>query len=166
MKRIFFFLSLAVVLSFSCKGKPKEEERVPEASQEIKKVTLRETRFGKTLWIMEADRLEEREDTTWVYSLKIEFVKKGKKTSTLTGDSGLYIPRTGDMTAFGDVSVRTEEGARLWTSELKWQAEKEEIFTDKEVLIKKKGKTIKGKGLISDPELKNIVIQGKVEGYE
>lgn len=158
----FLFLLLFVI---SCKEKPKEMKEKSEASQEINKVFLKDTRFGKTLWTMEAKKIEEQRETTWVYSPKIFFGGE-KKTSTLVADSGVYVPYTGDMTAFGNVYVETKEGAKLWTSELEWKAKEEKIFTDKEVLIQKKGKIIKGKGLTSDPDLKNIVIHGKVEGYE
>jgi len=165
MKRVLFLLFL-LFFPASCKEKTKEIREKPEASQEIRKVHLKDTRFGKTLWTMEAERIEEKHDTTWVYAPKIYFGGEKNRTSTLTADSGLYVPYTGDMVAYGDVYVETEEGAKLWTSELEWRAKEEKIFTEKEVLIKKEGKTIRGKGLTSDPNLKNIVIHGKVEGYE
>ena len=158
---------LLVLQLLSCKERTKEKPQGEiTQEQEINKVFIKETRWGKTLWTLEAERLKERKDTTWIYNFTLKFLKGGKVTSTLTADSGLYLERTGDMTAYGDVYVVTEEGARLWTSLLNWDAKREKIFTDKDVLIKRDGKTIKGKGLTSDPDLENIIIHGRVEGYE
>ncbi len=165
MKRFLLILLFSVVVS--CKGsKERVETSRHEASQEIKKVYLKDTRYGKTLWTMEAKEIKETRDTTWIYSPKIFFGGEEKKTSTLTADSGFYLPYTGDMVAFGNVYVETEGGAKLWTSKLVWDPHKEQIKTDQEVKIQKDGKLLRGKGLISDPNLKHIVIQGKVEGYE
>jgi len=164
MKRVFL---LTLIFLLSCKSDEKEKVYPPRGEQEIERFQIIETRWGKKSFVLSAELLEERGDTTLVFQFTVDFYdEKGEIVSTLVADSGVILKKTGDMIALGNVEVKTKEGAVLNTVELHWIEDRKKIVTEKEVVIKKEGKLLKGKGLISDPGLKHIEIKGKVVGYE
>lgn len=164
MKKILF---LSIFFLFGCKAEEKEQVSLPKGEQEIERFHIVETRWGRKSFELSAKLLEERKDTTWVFDFSVDFFdEKGNKVSTLVADSGVIFKKTGDMIALGNVKVETEDGTLLYTDELLWKEDIKKITTEKEVIIKKEGKVLKGKGLISDPGLKHIEIKGKVLGHE
>jgi LPS export ABC transporter protein LptC len=164
--RFLFPLFISILFLF-CGEEEKEQIPPPTGEQEIEKFQIVETRWGKKSFALTAKILEERNDTTWVFKFKVVFFdEKGERVSTLTADSGAIFKKTGDMMALGNVLVKTVEGVELISDELLWKEDIRKIVTDKEVLIKRDGKVLKGKGLVSDPGLKHIEIKGKVRGYE
>lgn len=104
-------------------------------------------------------------DTTVIHQLKLEFFDEDlQPTSKLEADSGYIFHKTNDLKAMGHIVVKSKDSVMLWTDELNWSEEKQKIFTDSEVKYTKGNQIYRGKGLESDPNLKNIVIKESFRG--
>jgi LPS export ABC transporter protein LptC len=160
------FLPLAVILLIACSRSEEEESRPGgrAVDQEVKKFRLVQTLWGDKTWELEAERLEEREDTTWVYDFTLLFYdREGIQTSTLFVDSGTVFERLGDLNAYGRVRVQTGDGSVLKTESLRWNQMDRLIETDDPVVVEKGDKVVRGTGLVSDANLDHITIRGEVE---
>jgi len=166
MKTIIWILVALFPLSCTQK-RPEETTRGKQREEEASRIKVTQTQLDKKVWELLAEKLISRGDTTWIYNFTVHFFdEEGEKTSTLTADSGFIFQDTGDMIALGDVEVVTKDSSRLKTNSLKWKEKERKITSDDDVLIERKGKMIRGRGLITDPNLEHIVIEGKVIGYE
>lgn len=104
-------------------------------------------------------------DTTIIYRLELEFFdESSKRSSILKADSGYIVHATNDLRATGNIVIISSDSVTLWTDELNWSEEKQKIFTDGEVKYSKRNQIYRGRGLESDPSLKNIVIKEKFSG--
>ena len=104
-------------------------------------------------------------DTTVIHKLKLEFFDEDLQSSSkLKADSGYIFHETNDLKAMGHIVVRSKDSVMLWADELNWSEEKQKIFTDSKVKYSKGNQIYRGKGLESDPRLKNIVIKENFRG--
>jgi LPS export ABC transporter protein LptC len=85
------------------------------------------------------------------------FDGNGLETSTVTSDSGLYQMRDGSMSAWGDVVATTPDGRRLKSAELKYDANKHQISSDKPFVYDRADQHLEGNGFTSDPDFRNVV---------
>ena len=90
-------------------------------------------------------------DRTFPNGLKIIFYNPdGKEKSILTSNSGKYNKLTDIYTVTGKVEVQNPaEKKKLTTEELNWSPKKEEVFTDKFVVIQTAEEILKGNGLVA-----------------
>ncbi len=139
----------------------------PPPKEELQTVQIVETRWGRPQWTLNADRILLGSDTTRVYPVRLTFYdEEGRVSSHLVADSGWVLEKTRDLIAMGNVVVVTQDSTRLVTSSLRWDNKQRKIETDQEVTIYKKGRVLKGKGLVSDAALERIEIEGQVVGHE
>jgi len=160
-----FLFMIGLLLFLSCQRGNERTTEEMRGEEEVRKVRLVETTKGRKIFELEAGKITQRGDTTWIYGLHAKFYdREGRVSSNLEADSGFYLRKYGDMKAFGDVKFSSQEGKKLFTSFLAWEKRKNRIWTDKKVKILSNGKEIIGEGLESDPQLREIIIKGKVEG--
>lgn len=144
-------------------------EKQDTAGLEIKEETLSSFvlsnyRGSRLAWKLTAEDAK-ISDTTVIHQLKLEFFDEDLKSSSrLEADSGYIFHKTNDLKAMGHIVVRSKDSVMLWTDELNWSEEKQKIFTDSEVKYSKENQIYRGKGLESDPRLKNIVIKENFRG--
>jgi len=70
------------------------------------------------------------------------------------------------MSAYGDIKVISTTGDSLHASTLRWEENKNLIYSDHPVILFKKDKVIRAQGLEADPALRHIVLKGKVYGED
>ncbi len=104
-------------------------------------------------------------DSTQAYTLKVNFYDNdGLWTSLLTADSGVIREKTEKLEVFGDVRVTTRDSVRLTTTQLAWDPKIAKIVSDSFVTAEREGDIIRGYGMVSDPDLKNIVFKRQISG--
>lgn len=114
-----------------------------------------------------ADSIEKYEanDSSLAWNLKVHFFDStGKEISYLEADSGLVREKTNSMEVFGHVIVISQDSAKLFTEQLKYDVLTDSITTDKFVKIVQRGDTIKGYGLVADQRLNKTRILKQVTG--
>jgi len=167
----------ALILSLSgCKKRqpPKSEELVTgefPTSRAKNTTTTFSTAGTKTTEIFSDSVINFAEkDSTQAYVVRVNFYDNaGEWSSVLTADSGVIREKTEHLEVFGNVAVTTRDSVRLNTSQLAWDPDRAKIVSDSFVVIHKAGDIIRGWGMVSDPDLKNIVIKkstGEMQDYE
>jgi LPS export ABC transporter protein LptC len=116
-------------------------------------------------------RAELRADTAYFFdeNTRIElvvvnvvfFTSTGAKNATLTSREGSYNTRLAQMEGRGNVVVISVDGRRLTTQQLLYDQMKNEIRSDSAFVLTEPGRTLRGIGFISDPNMTNIrVLKG------
>jgi LPS export ABC transporter protein LptC len=135
--------------------------RVPD--QIIEQGTHILTREGVKKAVMTARRIyfynvEGKVDSD---SVRVTFFDvNGVEESWLTADHGEIDQRTNDMTARGKVLVVSKDGSRIQGDELRYDATRDLIVSEKPVTIFERNNKIQGKGVEADPGLTNIRMSG------
>lgn len=112
--------------------------------------------------VLVAEQLYFYNDTSTVIGDTIQvsfFGDGGEFVSMLTARTGVINQRTQQMTAYGDVHVRSPD-SRIETEELHYEPEEDRIWSDQPTRIDQQGNLIRGQGVESDPGLKEIRIRG------
>lgn len=161
-------LVLLQLLVLTCgREPPKREPLTLPVKEQVDRVVVTETRWGKPQWRLETQRILAKKDSTIVYDVSLWFYDEdGNQTSFLVSDSGIVIEDTRDLIALGNVKVITQDSSILYTKRLIWINEKQIITTPDSVLIIRHGRKLKGVGLTSDAKLSRIKIGGKVVGEQ
>lgn len=156
---------LVVLLLIFCDCSEEQKVEIPDFHEEIKDFRLTEMSGDLLKWELSGNRAVSRRDTIIVYEVNLTFFNnEGNVSSTLRSDSGFVIEKTNDLTALGDIVIKTADSVTLWTQKLNWIEEEEKITTDREVRYKKDGKLYRGTGMESDPDLKHIKIKKNFRG--
>ncbi len=96
------------------------------------------------------------------------FNEAGAETGTLTAESGQYDPRSGTMVARGNVVLNTRDtqGQRqLETEELHYHLDGDRMWSDKPVVLREGGTTVRGTSFTADARFQNRTIVGaRTEG--
>lgn len=112
--------------------------------------------------ILVAEQLYFYNDTSTVVGDTIEvtfFGDEGEFVSMLTASSGIINQRSQEMTARGNVDVRSRD-SRIETEVLYYEPEANRIWSDQPTVINQEGNVIRGQGVESDPGLERIQIRG------
>lgn len=89
----------------------------------------------------------------------------GMKDAVLTSNRGRYSTRLGNMTAYGNVVVNTEDGRRIVTPELHYNQGANQFSSDSQFVMTEPGRRIAGVGFRSDPGLKNVQVLSGASGF-
>lgn len=92
------------------------------------------------------------------------YTVSGMKDAVLTSDHGRYSTRLGNMTAYGNVIVNTEDGRRIETPELHYDQAANQFSSDSQFVMTEPGRRIAGVGFRSDPGLKNVQVLSGASG--
>ncbi len=173
VRRAFLFSALMLTLGAGCVSSPEGvgpqgDSKLPD--QELEDFVFVETELGKPRWILHANTMSDFKSTDLVLAqgVSVEFFQCQDdslvKTSILRADSGQLLGDSRDMRVWGEVEISTIDGAELFTGWLEWSEGAELISTDDTVLVMTDDGSMRGRGLKSDPELRNVRILNDVIG--
>jgi len=92
------------------------------------------------------------------------FTTTGLKSAVLTSRRGTYHTNTGQMIAWGDVVVNSEDGRHLRSEELKYDQTRNEISSDSAFVLTEPERRLEGIGFRSDPNLQNVHVLRTLAG--
>ncbi len=93
------------------------------------------------------------------------YTVSGIKNAVLTSNRGRYSTRLGNMTAFGNVVVNTEDGRSIVTPELHYSQASNQFSSDSQFVMTEPGRRLAGVGFRSDPGLKNMQVLSGASGF-
>jgi len=161
-KGIFLCLLAVLFIGPGCRrtGKEAVEEASPSA--------LQQEGWNSVILISSSGRLQARvqyshmmqeEDSRLIHfdgGVGVDFFdEKGRHTSRLDSEKGLYDEESQDVTGMGRVVVVSDTGITLKTERLRWIRKKEKIVSDTHVVFVQEGDTLYGVGFESDSDLRN-----------
>ncbi|MDR3124314.1 MAG: LPS export ABC transporter periplasmic protein LptC [Endomicrobium sp.] len=137
------------------------EETPPISEQAIEKFTITQTNAGKLKMILEAESATINEETQ-IVNLKLPIVKfynSGNYASTLVSEKAKINMETCDIEGVGKCTIDTIDNERLQTMDLMYDASKELVYSNRDIVITKLGQKIYGTSFHSDTKLDNIIIK-------
>jgi LPS export ABC transporter protein LptC len=168
-RRGTLFLALACTLAAAgCTGIPKANptsSRGDMPDQEVTDFVLTETDAGHPQWTLYARwaATYTARNVVVAKNIRVDFFdEKGARSSELTAREGEIQQLTRDMTARGDVVLRTTEGTRMTTEEMHFSNSGQLITSDRLVRIERPGETLEAVGFSSDPGLKHFEFRSRV----
>ncbi|MBD3180100.1 MAG: LPS export ABC transporter periplasmic protein LptC [Candidatus Latescibacteria bacterium] len=135
--------------------------------QVINDFTTIESDSGKAKWKITAPvaRVYSSRDLLVTDNPVIYFYdEEGEITSVVTADKGEIDQKTRDLTAIGNVVVKSREGYLLETESLIWVQQKGRIQTEDYVKFTRDGDVVEGYGFRGYPGLKEFDIVRDVDG--
>ena len=100
-----------------------------------------------------------------IVDVKVTFyASNGAKNATLTSREGTYNTRQNRMEARGDVVVVSEDGRKLTSPQLRFDQVRNEISSDSAFTLTEPGRSVRGIGFVSDPDMNNIRILRTLSG--
>lgn len=159
---------MIILIMLSCYH-PEEgaNDTVELPDQIVDNFQMEESASGKERYFVAGKRAfyYNRSNRIVVLAPEIEFYDPQKEvTAHVVCDSGVVSNQSGDLVAYANVVVTTEDGTELRTDSLVWFNNRAKIETDAFVHITSPDGTIEGKGLISDANLDRIEIKEEVTG--
>jgi len=168
-KRLILAAAAVLLLALRCGGGDEERDRetgtAPLPSQETKVRKWVEYRLGRMAWTFRGDTVRYYEEPERVEAdgVIVDFYNEEEEyVSTLTADWGTIDRNSSDMEARGSVVIENREGVRLETDWVRWENEKERIYTDAFVTIYRENQIITGTGMETDPGLERTEIKKDV----
>lgn len=117
------------------------------ADLQIKHVDLEEEAQG-IRWRLKADQALMYDEAGITKLEKINAnVYQRDRTWTIVGDEGDLDRKTNNVEVRQNVVVTSDDGLRLETSVLRWEAERKRLWTDAPVTLSKNGSVIRGSAL-------------------
>ncbi len=149
-----------IVKSRSVRLEP--EEPPSKADFRIKEVQLEEE-SGNIRWKLVADQAEifEGEGRTGLRRPIVD-IHQPSRSWRVRGDEGDVMQQTKDIELRKNVVLVSDDGLRLETSVLRWQAGAQRLWTDAPVRITRDGTTIKGSGLVVNMAQQTAEVTGRV----
>jgi LPS export ABC transporter protein LptC len=165
---VVVFLSVVVgVLVHRARG-PRRlpiEPAATNADYRLKLVHLQEQSRDGSRWALDAEYSEtfEGENKTTMKKVTIKVdqpAKRGEapRSWTVTGDEGDLNQETKDVDLRGNVVLVSNDGLRLETDRLRWDAAQQRAWTEEPVVIYRSGAIVRGTGFESrvNEEVSNI----------
>ena len=134
--------------------------------QEVTDFVLTETDAGRPEWTLYSKWAATYTAKNLVVARDIRvdfFDEKGVRSSELTAREGEIQQLTRDMTARGNVVLKTNEGTRMTTEELFFRNSQQLITSDKLVRVERDGDALEGVGFSSDPGLQHFEFRSRVD---
>ena len=165
---VVVFLSVVVgVLVHRARG-PRRlpiEPAATNADYRLKQVHLQEQSRDGSRWALDAEYSEtfegENKTTMKKVTIKVDQPAKGgeaPRSWTVTGDEGDLNQETKDVDLRGNVVLVSNDGLRLETDRLRWDAAQQRAWTEEPVVIYRSGAIVRGTGFESrvNEEVSNI----------
>ena len=137
-------------------GKPKHAAEIPgvfkDADAGIDRFSFIQTKDGEIQWKVQARRarIVENESKAVLEDLRVTLFGKRGAQMILEGDEGVVDTESHNLTLKkreGSIPIHLESGYTIYTNELQWIDQKQEISTDAPVTIHGDGIEITGVGL-------------------
>ena len=117
------------------------------ADLQIKQVDLEEEAQG-VRWRLKADQALMYDEAGVTKLQKVNAnVYQRDRTWTIVGDEGELDRKTNNVELRRNVVVTSDDGLRLETSVLRWEAERKRLWTDAPVVLSKNGSVVRGTAL-------------------
>lgn len=154
----FFFLFFLLIVFFSCENDMQKVREVALAEnpsdKNFKEVTLVYTDSGNAKAVMNAPLLEvfiKDEKEKWIFpsGLKVEFYDQNeKRESELTAKYGVFDQQLRKLTVENNVVlINFEKNDTLLTELLNWSQDSAKLYTDKQVILKRKDEYCRSQGI-------------------
>lgn len=169
--RAVLLVCLFLTCLVSC-GREMEEGldlSVDKPEQIIEKFSMTDRRAGKKLWELIADKAQIFEDGGVVFLEKplVHFYEEGKKSSTVSAESGKVNRQDKLMELWGDVVINSlEDKTVIKTERMFYDTGDERIFSEEAVEITRPGMVTRGVGFESDVGLNVIEIKNNITEIE
>lgn len=160
-------VGLALVAA-GCNGLPRANpmsSRGEMPDQEVTDFVLTETDAGHPQWTLYARwaATYTARNTVVARDIRVDFFNEhGERSSELVAREGEIQQMTRDMTARGNVVLKTTEGTRMTTEELHFSNREQLITSDRLVRVEREGDALEGVGFSSDPDLKHFEFRSRV----
>ena len=172
-KNIVITVALFIIIIFMNYCKNNKSLRIEEIEKEngstisirnFERMSINDQ--GKLLWKLNAKETFyfNKTDISILYDMNVEQFENGKIKSKIKADKGKINKKENKIYASGNIYVKTIEGKILEAEELEMDTETNTVTSDKRVIIKSDGTTIKGVGLIAENGLNKFKIL-KPEGF-
>ena len=117
------------------------------ADLQVKEVDLEEEAKG-VRWRLKAEQalIYDKEGVTQLRKL-VANVYQRERAWTIMGDEGELDRSTNNVEVRRNVVVTSDDGLRLETSVLRWDASERRLWTDAPVLLSRRGSVVRGTGL-------------------
>lgn len=162
-------LAGACVAAAGCNGLPRANpisSRQDLPDQEVTDFVLTETDAGRPQWTLYSKwaATYTAKNIVVARDIRVDFFDdKGVRSSELTAREGEIQQLTRDMTARGNVVLKTTEGTRMTTEELFFSNSRQLITSDKLVRVERDGDALEGVGFSSDPALQHFEFRSRVD---
>ena len=126
------------------------------AQQKLLAFSLSGTEEGKKKWDIEgesADLLSS--DLVELSNINARTYNKDS-VITITADSGTLDRKSNDVKLKSNVVAVTDDGAKLTTDRLNWNAQKEKVWTEDIVKVERDNIKVKGTGITGHPNLEKV----------
>lgn len=133
------------------------------ADLQIKEVDLEEEAKG-VRWRLKAEQalMYEEAGQTQLRNLVAKIYQK-ERSWTVVGEEGQLERSTNNVEVRRNVVVTSDDGLRLETTVLRWEAATKRLWTDAPVLLTREGSTVRGSGLDVRMEDEATTISGPVQ---
>jgi LPS export ABC transporter protein LptC len=160
---IVFCMTAVICLGPACrragKGSAIEGEAPPALQQEGWNSVILISSSGRLQARVQYAHMVQQENSRLIHfdgGVGVDFFdEKGRHSSRLDSEKGVYDEESQDVTGMGRVIVVSDTGITLKTERLRWIQKKEKIVSDTHVVFVQEGDTLYGLGFESDSDLKN-----------
>jgi LPS export ABC transporter protein LptC len=162
-------LAGACLATAGCNGLPRANpmsSRQDLPDQEVTDFVLTETDAGRPQWTLYSKwaATYTAKNIVVARDIRVDFFdEKGARSSELTAREGEIQQLTRDMTARGNVVLKTTEGTRMTTEELFFRNREQLITSDRLVRVEREGDALEGVGFSSDPALQHFEFRSRVD---
>jgi LPS export ABC transporter protein LptC len=132
------------------------------ADLRIKEVDLEEETKG-VRWRLRAEQalMYDKEGRTTLKKLAVRVFERDRSW-TIVGDEGDLFRKPRNVEVRGNVIVTSSDGFRLETSVLRWDADRQRLWTDAPVTLSRDDSVVHGTGLEVRMEEEETTVQGRV----
>ena len=140
------------------------EQAAETADLSLEEIHYVETKGDKKEWELTAKSGQHfrQDDYTTLQDLTVTFYAEEERIITLRGDVGSMKGRK-EIEVWGDVVITSSDGYRVTTDSLRFEEEKQQIFTEDPIKMEGKGVQVKGVGVVVDLTTKKLFILRKVQ---
>lgn len=151
-----------VVRSRSAPVEPLSGPATSTADLQIKHVDLEEEAQG-VRWRLKAEQalMYEQAGLTQLHKLTANIFQK-ERAWTIVGEEGDLDRKSNNVEVRKNVVVTSNDGLRLETSVLRWDAERKRLWTDAPVKLSRDGSTVSGSGLSVLMADESTTVHGRV----
>ena len=140
------------------------EQAAETADLSLEEIHYVETKGDNKAWELGAKSGQHfrKDDYTTLQDLTVTFYAGEGRIITLKGDEGSIKGRK-EIEVRGDVVITSSDGYRVTTESLRFEEEKQQIFTEDPIRMEGKGVQVRGVGIVVDLTTKTLFILRKVQ---
>ena len=140
------------------------KQAAESADLSLEEIHYVETKGDKKEWELRAKSGQHfrQDDYTTLQDLTVTFYAEEGRIVTLRGDEGSMKGRQ-EIEVRGNVVITSSDGYRISTESLRYEEDKQRIFTEDPIILEGKGLQVKGVGVVVDMTTQKLRILRKVQ---